>query len=118
MTANWVMAVLFIFAAAVQVNDPDPLSWIAIYLGAAAVCVIAARRRRAPVIAAAVVGAIAAAWGAVIARGVRDPRLYTFMFDAWEMRSPPIEEAREASGLLLVAASMGALLVHTWRSRS
>ena len=71
MTANGVMAVPFIFAAAVQVNDPDP---------------------------AAVVGAIAAVQGAVIARGVRDPRMYTFLFDAWEMRSAAIEEARKASG--------------------
>ena len=28
------------------------------------------------------------------------------MFDAWEMKSPSVEEAREASGLLIVAAWM------------
>ena len=89
---------------------------MAIYLGAATVSVMAARGR-APVIAPALVGSVAAAWGVAIARRVPDLRTYTFMFDAWEMRSAAVEEGREASGLLLVAAWMGVLLVHAWRSR-
>jgi len=38
------------------------------------------------------------------------------MFDAWEMKSPSVEEAREASGLLIVAAWMMVLFVRARRS--
>ena len=36
---------------------------------------------------------------------------YSHMFDAWEMKSVPVEEAREATGLLIVAAWMAVLVV-------
>jgi hypothetical protein len=38
------------------------------------------------------------------------------MFDAWEMKSPSVEEAREASGLLIVAVWMIVLLVRARRA--
>jgi Transmembrane family 220, helix len=39
--ANVVAAALFTFAAAVQVNDPDPLLWMAVYVAAAVVAGLA-----------------------------------------------------------------------------
>lgn len=39
---------------------------------------------------------------------------YSHMFDAWEMQSASIEEAREATGLLIVA---GWMLVVAMRGR-
>jgi Transmembrane family 220, helix len=68
---NWVMAVLFLFAAVVQYNDPDPVRWMAMYLAAC---------------------------------------------DAWEMKSETFEEAREASGLVIVTAWM--LVLFVWRRPS
>jgi hypothetical protein len=39
---NIVLAVMFLLFAFVQINDPDPFLWIAIYGAMAAVCVMAA----------------------------------------------------------------------------
>ena len=41
---NLVLAVMFMLFAFVQINDPDPLLWIAIYGAMAAICVMAAFR--------------------------------------------------------------------------
>jgi hypothetical protein len=43
---------------------------------------------------------------------------YGHMFDAWEMKSPSVEEAREASGLILVAAWMAVLVIRGLRTAS
>lgn len=85
------MAGLFALAVAVQYNDPDPGRWMALY-GAAA---------------------------AVACAGVADAGTYWHMFDAWEMKNAPIEEAREASGLRIVFVWMAGVAVHwivTYRS--
>ncbi|HUR11506.1 MAG TPA: transmembrane 220 family protein [Flavitalea sp.] len=42
---NIIFCVLFIIAAALQYNDPDPYLWIPIYLYAAVLCWLAFRRR-------------------------------------------------------------------------
>ena len=107
---NGVMALLFAVAVAVQYNDPDPIRWMALYGAALVVTLMAAARGRAPVFAAAVVGGIALAWGVYWAVTSGTPlALYEHMFDAWEMKNTAIEEAREASGLLIVAAWMAVL---------
>jgi hypothetical protein len=57
------------------------------------------------------VAVVALTWAALIALvgpGVSD---YGHMFEAWEMKSPAVEEAREASGLLIVAVWMVVLFV-------
>src|SRR3954462_8183401 len=101
------MALLFAVAVAVQYNDPDPIRWMAIYGAAFVVTVMAAARGRAPGFGAAIVGGVALAWGAYWAVSSGTPAaLYEHMFDAWEMKNTAIEEAREASGLLIVAVWM------------
>ena len=35
---NYVMIVLFAYSAYVQLNDPDPIAWVLVYLGAMAFC--------------------------------------------------------------------------------
>jgi Transmembrane family 220, helix len=111
--ANWVMAALFLFAVAVQYNDPDPIRWMLIYAAACAICVVAATRGAAPRWAVIVILALALGWAIDIMTGVRTLNVYAHMFDAWEMKSAPIEEAREASGLVVVAAWM--LVLTLWR---
>jgi hypothetical protein len=102
-TLNGLMAVLFAIAVVVQFNDPDPTRWIAIYGAALAVSILAAVRGGVPVALPVTVGPIALAWGLLLAgRGGATPRVYQQMFDAWEMKNTSIEEAREATGLLIV----------------
>ena len=113
---NALMAALFVFAATVQYNDPDPLRWIAIYLAAALACALAvAGRLRWPV--PALVALAALAWAATLAPGVLGRVGPGEMFGAWEMRDAAVEEARESYGLLLVAAWMGVLAVVAFRRR-
>ena len=107
--AHYFFAALFLFAAAVQYNDPDPARWMAIYGAAAAVAFLATRRLAAAPrfwIAPAMVAAIALLWSAGIFLGLRDPLTPWRMFDQWEMKDVAVEETRETFGLLIVAAWM------------
>jgi hypothetical protein len=105
------MALLFAFAAAVQYNDPDPLRWIAIYSAACALSLLVFFRRRAMTALSFAVFVIALVWAATIAFGGPTASEYGHMFDSWEMKSPSVEEAREASGLLIVAVWMMVLFI-------
>ena len=37
---NTIMLVMFVFSAIVQLNDPDPLTWIPLYVAAAGACLL------------------------------------------------------------------------------
>jgi hypothetical protein len=107
------MAALFFVAVAVQYNDPDPLRWMALYGAASVVSIMAAIRGQAPVAASTIVGGVAIVWSLFwFITSTARLGVYAHMFDAWEMKSTPIEEAREASGLLIVAVWMGVLALH------
>jgi hypothetical protein len=110
------MSSLFALAAAVQFNDPDPIRWITIYGAACALSLVVFFRRRLWPAAAVTVLVVAVGWAALIALGGPDVSEYRHMFDAWEMKSPSVEEAREASGLLIVAVWMIVLLIRARRS--
>ena len=109
------LAVLFLFGAAVQYNDPDPLPWIAIYLSAAAVCLLAVFHRL-PWVLAAVVAAVALVWALTLAPGVFPDAPFARLFESWEMRNETVELAREMYGLLIISLATGALAVVSWRS--
>lgn len=98
------MLLLFLFAAAVQLNDPDPLGWIGIYVAAGIVCATEIRRRT-QIWAPAGVALVAILWGATLW-----PRAHAVPLDAlvaeWEMRNLRVEEAREMYGLAIVALWM------------
>jgi len=108
-----IMAGLFAFAAALQFNDPDPIQWIAIYTAAAVLSLAMAVRRRVSPSLIVVVAVVAITWAAFIAFGGPAASEYRHMFDAWEMKSPPVEEAREASGLVIVAVWMSVLFIRS-----
>ena len=112
------MALLFAFAAALQFNDPDPVQWIAIYSAACVLSLLAATRRRVAPAALLAVFAIAIVWAALIAFGGPAASEYGHMFDAWEMKSPSVEEAREASGLVIVAVWMIVLYIRARRGQT
>jgi vitamin B12 transporter len=110
---NGVMAGLFAFGAVVQYNDPDPIPWMLVYTATSLLCLGAVVRGRVPVWAALGVGVIALIWGLVWSRSA-PLSTYFQMFDYCEMKSVPAEEARETSGLFMIAAWMGVLTSHAW----
>ena len=97
------MGALFVFAAAVQYNDPDPLAWAALYLAAAGVS-FAALWLPAAWKMPATVAVVATVWAATLAPAAARAS-FPDLFQSWEMMSSEMEEGREFLGLLLVAAS-------------
>ena len=106
---NWVMCPLFFVATVVQLNDPDPARWMAIYGVAFALCVTLVVRGRVPIAAPALVAAVAIGWGLAIMLGGPVAAQYSHMFDAWKMTSASVEEAREATGVLIVGGWMAVI---------
>ena len=107
--ANAVMCALFGFGALLQLNDPDPLRWVAIYGAAAATCgwLAFTRRRNALMrVLPALVAAVALTWAASIAYGSSGRVGFMRLFEAWEMKNAAVEERRELSGLLIVGTWM------------
>lgn len=111
---NGLMAALFAFAVAVQYNDPDAILWMAVYAAACAVALRAAVRGRVAPFVACSLGLFTLAWGAILLARVPGLDVYARMFDAWEMQSVTVEEAREASGLMLVTLWMTVIAVREW----
>lgn len=99
---------MFVFSVVVQVNDPDPLTWMAVYGAAALACLWSIRGRLAwwvPVVLAGV----CLAWAGTIAPRVLGQVPFATMFEAFEMKDVGVEESREMYGLVLVAAWMAVL---------
>jgi hypothetical protein len=112
--ANAMMLLAFAFSMVVQVNDPDPWAWIAIYGAAAIVCGFALMGRASARIAVAV-ALTALAWAATIAPRVIGRVPFSSMFQGFEMRDLGVEESREMYGLLIVVIWMG---IVAWTNRA
>lgn len=113
--ADAFMLLAFLLSMAVQINDPDPLAWIAIYALAAGSCglsLLGRGRWHYP----AVIAVMAAAWAVRIAPRVVGDVPFADMFGAFEMESVAVEEAREMYGLLVIAVWMSVLTLR-WRRR-
>jgi len=113
MVADIVFLLLFAMSVAVQVNDPDPFRWMALY-GAAAIACGLWLARRLPRWLPVVIAAAAILWALTIVPRVLGKVPFLEMFAAWEMKDLGVEESREMYGLLLVA---GWMLLLAWRSR-
>lgn len=114
--ANAVMLLAFAFSAVVQVNDPDPVGWMAIY-GAAALISGLELKRRVRSLFPALLAVAALAWAASIAPRVVGKVRFSEMFAEFEMRNVGVEESREMYGLLIVALWMAAVALAAWRRR-
>jgi len=112
------MAALLAFAAAVNFNDPDPVRWVAIDGAACVVSIVAAATGSVRTALPAAIAVVALVWGIAIAVRVPSLEVYTHMFDEWEMKSPTIEEAREACGLFIVAVWMAVVTAVVWHGAS
>lgn len=104
-----VLALLFLFSAVVQWNDPDPVEWMAVYGAAAAVAATGALRRFSwPT--AVVVGGIALGWAGFLVPRVWGQTNLADMFGHMGMIDIHAEEGREMIGLFIVAAGMAGLV--------
>ncbi len=112
--ADAVMLLLFTLGAVVQLNDPDPIRWIAIYALAAGACLLSLLRRTHWALPALLCAA-ALAWAATLAPHVVGRVPFGEMFGAFEMKNVGVEESREMYGLLIIAAWMGVLALRAGR---
>tara|TARA_B100001964_G_scaffold136706_1_gene150884 strand:+ start:387 stop:791 length:405 start_codon:yes stop_codon:yes gene_type:complete len=106
------MGMFLVFSALVQYNDPDPYSWLVLYLAAAGVSFAALwfpDLWKLPAVVA--VGAFV--WAATLVPTVTQTS-FPDLFQSWEMMSGEMEEGREFLGLLSVA-SWTTYLVHRGR---
>ncbi len=115
--ANYGFAGLFVVAAVLQLNDPDPTQWIAIYLGSAAACLSWRRHQDAWWISAAIVGA-ALVWAATLVPDVIGKVGLTEFFESMDKKGGNAELAREFGGLLIIAGWMVALTITGFRKRA
>ena len=112
---NGVVAAMFLVTAALQLNDPDPLFWIAIYVAAAAACLATGRAALSWALAG-LVGLAAVAW-ALSLLPVLQEMVFSDLFKAMKAETPVIEESRELLGLLLIGAWMVVLIFVSLRPR-
>ena len=117
--ANVVMLLLFAGSALLQLNDPDPAAWIAIYTAAAVLCAAELRGFLRPLYPA-LLSLTALTWAATIAPRVLGKVPFAAMFAEFEMRDLGVEESREMYGLVIVAVWMAvlALVARKYRNRT
>jgi hypothetical protein len=108
-------ALLFLLAAALQYNDPDPIQWMAIYLAACASCLTTVRGRTDWRLATAT-AAVSLLWALALMPHAWDMPLLQLLGD-WGMSDPRVERAREMYGLLLVFAVCAAFGRQQWSAR-
>lgn len=110
---NAVFALLFLIAAVLQYNDPDPMGWMAIYVGAAASCLIALIRPKQLAPPLVVLG-IAVVWAAILMPEALAIGEIARIAESMKATQPGIEIMREVLGLCIVAVWMAVL---AWRAR-
>ena len=112
------MAVLFFFCVYLQLNDPDPVRWGAMYAGAGLVCALYALGRG-PAWLGGLVTAVAIAWALVWAPRVIGVTHFADMFAEWHMTTGNVhtEEGRELGGLIIIIVACGAVTLARFRQQ-
>lgn len=103
-----IVALLFLGMAVIQLNDPDPAYWVAVYVVVAAVPAAMIFDRRLPTTSAVAAGMVLA--GLLIAApGFVDYLAsgdYAAIGEKMKDEKPYVETAREVVGLLIAAAGL------------
>lgn len=116
-TINFILTLIFLVFAFVQVNDPDPLVWILIYGNMAVLCVLAMFKMRFVywLVASIVLYSI---YAALLTGGAwewfQSPDRSLLFDDLAKMQHPYIEETREFLGLII---SIVVILFHLLANR-
>lgn len=112
---NALMALLFLLSAAVQLNDPDPLIWITVYVLAALFCVAHGFRQLPPFLPFAF-SLFTFLWALSLVPAFWGQAPVSQVFGHVEMKSEAVEVAREFGGLMIVSAWMLGLGLHEIKS--
>ncbi len=109
---NWIFFLIFLLGAVIQINDPDPIIWMAMWGAAAGACLLfglgltGSAFRAVPLL----IGIVALVWAAVlipdVVQSAGNLRLKE-VFNVVTMSSIAVEWVREMGGLLIIAAWMG-----------
>ncbi len=108
---NLAFLLAYLASAMVQLNDPDPARWVAVYLLAAGTCGAWERRlfhRAVPL----VLGVVCGVWGAWILASIPEGVPVTQALGDWGMQTGGTEEVRELGGLGFIVLWM---VVLGWR---
>ncbi|HEX9655805.1 MAG TPA: transmembrane 220 family protein [Bacteroidota bacterium] len=114
--ANFAMSLLFLFASALQINSPNPLQWITMYLLASITCFLAFRGTLTWPVPASV-GLVALVWAATIYPFLAGRRMSSNILNTFHLTSPEVEKVREVVGLVLVLSWMTYLTVRILRKK-
>lgn len=114
--ANVLCLILFSASAALQLNDPDPVGWFAIYALAGLACLACWRLPR-PLgwLLPAAVGVAALGWAASLAPVALPGLKLGQLVQKMKAETPQIELGREMLGLLMVSGWMAVLAVVMFR---
>ena len=110
---EFLFALLFLFGALVQYNDPDPLRWMAIYLAASVSCFFAGFNNIGWQFPAAV-AVVALVWALIWAPQAFPNVRIEEMFESWEMKNVRVEEGREMYGLFIIFVVMTVVAIGRW----
>ena len=113
---NLVLAVLFLVFASLQLNDPDPITWILIYGTMAVVCVMAAFEfyvRWLMIVQFVCYGVYAVILLPSIWTWLGSPDRSLLFDEIAKMQFPYIEESREFLGLLICMTVLGVCWVRS-----
>jgi len=111
-TANIFLSILFLFAAVLQYNDPDPLQWIFIYGLSALTCGLFAWKSG-PLILPAITGVVSFIWMIflfVVLQGAPDAIIWADVFGEASMKTESVELTREILGLFIIFVWMTVLI--------
>ena len=113
-----IWSLLFVVGALVQINDPDPLVWVSIYLIAAFLSGYVALGRF-PKIPLAIVTILCFAGSLYYF----PPSVSEWIAQEWQqqdltMKTVSMEESRESLGLLIIAIVLGIAWFNGWRKKS
>jgi hypothetical protein len=99
------LAVVFSLSVGLQINDPDPIEWMAIY-GASAIAVGVLPARRFLSLVCIAVGLVAAGWAAYLGQQVFSVIKVSDLWLKMSEKGGAVEVGREAGGLALIAIGL------------
>jgi Transmembrane family 220, helix len=102
-----ILALIFLFFALLQLNDPDPYIWIPIYGAVAAVCLLNSQKKYYPPLILAIMGGLSIYWMSYMPHFIdwiqsRMPSIVGTM----KAETPFVEFIREFFGLLLAILTL------------
>ena len=109
------MVIVFLLAAGVQLNDPDPSLWIVLYLSAVALTILHVLRR-APLVVIVILTLVYGAGVAYLSHRFPDTSLQAFK--SVGMSSIVEEEVRELWGLVILTGWSLIMLVRQFLKRN